>query len=275
MGRALFVRRQESNAVNLFRYRDAALSLALLNLRLRYNHTLIGAAWSLVNPLFFMLIFTFVFSVLLPNDTPDFPVFVLSALLAWNYFQAAISNAAISVTNGRGLVLKIAFPRAVLPLAAILTELVTFSLALSVVVGVLYLSGRGLGAGLLALPLLVLLLTLLAVGVGLGLAALNVRLRDTQEFLSVFLFGWFFMTPILYRLESIPAERELLGISARTFVQVINPLSPLITAFRQAIYEQRFPDLSLLGNAALSACALFIVGVLIFGRASRTFAETL
>lgn len=76
--------------MSLWRYRDAVLSLTFLNLRLRYNNTLIGAAWSLVNPLFFTLIFTFVFTVLLPNQTPDFPLFVLSALLAWNYFQAAV-----------------------------------------------------------------------------------------------------------------------------------------------------------------------------------------
>jgi ABC-type polysaccharide/polyol phosphate export permease len=261
--------------MNLLRYRDAALSLALLNLRLRYNNTLIGAAWSLVNPLFFTLIFTFVFTVLLPNETPDFPVFVLSALLAWNYFQAAVLNAAGSVTNGRGLVLKIAFPRAVLPAAAILTELVTFSLALGVVVALLYLSGRGLGAGLLALPLLIALLTCLASGLGMLFAALNVYLRDTQEFLGVFMFGWFFVTPIIYSLEAIPPERMVLGVSARTLIQIVNPLSPLISAFRQAIYERRLPDLELLGAAALAALFFWLLGALIFGRASRHFAEAL
>ncbi|PJF35228.1 MAG: hypothetical protein CUN49_11620 [Candidatus Thermofonsia Clade 1 bacterium] len=261
--------------MSLWRYRDAALSLALLNLRLRYNNTLIGASWSLVNPLFFTLIFTFVFTVLLPNETPDFPVFVLSALLAWNYFQAAVVNAAISVTNGRGLVLKIAFPRAVLPAAAILTELVTFSLALSVVIGLLYLSGRGLGTGILALPILVGLLTCLASGLGALLATLNVYLRDTQEFLSVFMFGWFFMTPIIYSLESIPPERLILGMSARTLIQLINPLSPLISAFRQAIYERRFPDLDLISLSALAALFFLAIGARVFGRASRYFAESL
>lgn len=261
--------------MNLLRYRDAALSLALLNLRLRYNNTLIGAAWSLVNPLFFTLIFTFVFTVLLPNETPDFPIFVLSALLPWNYFQAAVLNAAISVTNGRGLVLKIAFPRAVLPAAAILTELVTFSLALSVVIALLYLTNRGLGAGLLALPFLAALLTCLASGLGMLFAALNVYLRDTQEFLGVFMFGWFFMTPIIYSLEAIPPERMVLGVSARTLIQIVNPLSPLISAFRQAIYERRLPDPELFGAAALAALLFWLLGAFVFGRASRRFAEAL
>lgn len=261
--------------MSLWRYRDAVLSLTFLNLRLRYNNTLIGAAWSLVNPLFFTLIFTFVFTVLLPNQTPDFPLFVLSALLAWNYFQAAVLNAAISVTNGRGLVLKIAFPRAVLPAAALLTELVTFCLALSAVLALLYLTGRGLGAGLLALPLLIALLTCLAGGLGLLCAALNVYLRDTQEFLSVFLFGWFFMTPIIYSLEAIPPERTIAGVSARALIQLINPLSPLISAFRQAIYERRLPDADLIGASALAAALFWLIGAWVFGRASRRFAEAL
>ncbi len=261
--------------MSLWRYRDAVLSLALLNLRLRYNNTLIGAAWSLVNPLFFTLIFTFVFTVLLPNETPDFPIFVLSALLAWNYFQAAVIGAAISVTNGRGLVLKIAFPRAVLPAAAILTELATFCLALSAVLALLHLTGRGIGVGLLALPPLIGLLTCLAGGLGMIFAALNVYLRDTQEFLSVFMFGWFFMTPIIYGLEAVPPERTIAGVSARALIQLINPLSPLISAFRQAIYERRLPDAELVGASVLAALVFLSIGALIFGRASRHFAESL
>ncbi|GAB4550717.1 MAG: hypothetical protein OHK0023_16990 [Anaerolineae bacterium] len=261
--------------LSLWRYRDAALSLTWLNLRLRYNHTLLGAAWSLVNPLFFMAIFTFVFTHLLPSDIPNYPIFILSALLAWNYFQAALMNMCISITEGRSLITKIAFPRAILPLSALLTELVTFLLALGVFLGILLLLRYDLGTGIFALPLLVMLLSLIAAGMGLILAALNVRLRDTQAFLGVFLFGWFFMTPILYTLDQIPLDRLILGMPARSLIQVINPLSAIISAFRQAIYEARFPDSELLLISALAALIALANGAFAFSRTSRSFAERL
>lgn len=259
----------------LWRYRDAVYSLALLNLRGRYNNSFLGAAWSLVNPLFFMAVFTFVFTQLLPSETPNYPVFALSALLPWNYFQAALLGTTVSVTGARGLVTKLAFPRAILPLAAVLTEAVTFSLALGVVLIVLIVIGQGAGLALFALIPLVGILTVLALGLGMVLAALNVQLRDTQEFLNVFLFGWFFMTPIIYTLDRIPADRLLAGIPARLLIQVVNPLAPLVTAFRQVIYERRFPDWELILIGGVVAGVVFSVGVLIFGWRARTFAEAI
>lgn len=258
----------------LWRYRDAVISLAWLNLRARYNNSLLGAAWSLVNPLFFMAVFTFVFTQLLPSETPNYPIFALSALLPWNYFQAALIGATASVTNARGLVTKLAFPRAILPLAAVFTEMVTFGLALGAVLAVLTVLGQGPGVAIFALLPLIVILTVFALGLGMALAALNVRLRDTQEFLNVFLFGWFFLTPIIYALDRIPPDRVIMGIPARVLIQVMNPLAPLVTAFRQVIYEQRFPDAALIVIGGGVAGCVLIGGALIFGWRARTFAES-
>lgn len=264
-----------TNTHSLWRYRDAVYNLALLNLRLRYSNSLLGALWSLLNPLFFMLVFTFVFTELLASPIPNFPVFVLSALLPWNYFQAMLNSMTVSVTNARDLIARLNFPREILPLAAALTELVTFSVALSAITLVLTLTGQGPGIALLALPLLVVLMTLFAAGVGLALAAINVRLRDVQEFMGVFLFGWFFLTPIVYSLDSIPAGRQILGLDARALVQVVNPIAPLVAAFRQVLYERHWPDASSTGYAALMSLIVFAAGFALFRRLRRGFAETM
>jgi lipopolysaccharide transport system permease protein len=260
---------------DFWRYRDAIRAFAALNLRLRYSSTALGFLWSLANPIFLTGVFTLVFTVLTPSGITNFPVFALSAILPWNFFQSALLASIASITNGRDLIQKLPFPREILPLSYILSELVNFVLALSAIVLIFSIFGLFPGAPLIVLPLLVLILVLFTAGVGLLLATVNVRLRDTQEFMGVFLFGWFFLTPIVYPLSAIPADRMLGEIPLRTIVQVFNPMSALITGFRSVIYEQQFPDMAGVLGVGVLSMALFVVGYLAFKRSSGDFAEAI
>jgi lipopolysaccharide transport system permease protein len=260
---------------DFWRFRSAIRAFATLNLRLRYSNTALGFLWSLANPLFLMSIFTFVFTVLTPNGIVNFPVFALSGILPWNFFSTTLSASIVSITNGRELISKVPFPREILPISYVLSELTNFILALSAVTLVFGLFGLWPGWKLLALPLLIAILLLFTMGVGLLLATVNVRLRDTQEFISVFLFGWFFLTPVVYPIENIPLGRLFLGIELRTLVQFINPMSAIVTGFRRVLYNHEWPDWGTLAVVTLISAVIFVVSYSVFRRASPGFAEAI
>jgi len=259
---------------DIWRYREAVRALALLSLRVRYNNSFLGFLWSLGNPMFFAAIFTFVFTVVTPSGIKNFPIFVLSALLPWNFFQTGMMAALASISGGRELITKLPFPREILPLANVLAESVNFSAAMFVVTLLLIPLGLWPGNGVLLLPLLIILLALFTAGVGMLLATLNVWLRDTEEFMKVFTFGWFFLTPIVYSLDTIPATRLFLGIPVHDLVLGINPISTLIIAFRDILYTPEvIPSLSLMASATAISLITFVVGYLVFRRSSARFAE--
>ena len=263
------------SVADLWFYRDAVRALALLSLRVRYNNSVLGFLWSLGNPLFFMLIFTFVFTVLLPNNVPNYPIYVLSGLMSWNFFQGGMMAAMASITNGRELITKLSFPREILPLSSVLAEFVNYSMALVTIIIVLALIGQApnLLLTLLTLPLLMILLALFTSGVGLLLGRINIRLRDTEEFMKVFTFGWFFLTPVVYSFDSIPPDRQFLNVSFRTWIQIMNPMAEFVTGFRRVIYEREWPGTRLLAGLTLVSLVVFIVGFVVFRRASAGFAE--
>lgn len=264
-----------SNVRELWRYRDAMRAFASLNLRLRYSNTALGFLWSLANPLFLTTVFTFVFTVLTPSGITNFAIFALSALLPWNFFQTALLACIVSVTNGRDLIQKLPFPREILPISYVLSELLNFILALSAVIVIFSAFGQFPGLPLIALPFLIVILVMFTTGVGLLLATINVRLRDTQEFMTVFLFGWFFLTPIVYPLTSIPEDRMIIGVSLRTIVQVVNPMSAIVTGFRAVIYDHNWPSLIPTAIVSVISLILFVLGYVVFKRSSVGFAEAI
>jgi len=269
----LYRRLWRYSLADLWRYRDAVRGLTLLSLRMRYNNSILGFLWSLGNPLFFLVIFAFVNQVMFANRTPNYSIFALSALIPWNFFQAGIMSSMNSITGGRYLLTKLPFPREILPLSGILAELVNSSMALLVIIVIDLLVERTLSPALLLLPLLVALLALFTAGVGLLLATANVWLRDTQEFMAVFTFGWFFLTPIIYSITAVPVDQTFLGVPLRTIIQVLNPMSAIVIAFRTVIYDHTAPDGGQLLLITLLAFGSATIGLLVFRRASIHFAE--
>ncbi len=263
------------SVADLWHYRDAVRALALLSLRVRYNNSFFGFLWSLGNPLFFMLIYTFVFTVVLPTSVANYPIFVLSGLMPWNFFQGGMMAGIGSITGGRELITKLPFPREILPLSGVLAEFVNFAMALLAILLVLILLGQApdLLLLLVTLPPLMLLLTLFTSGIGLLLGRLNVRLRDTEEFMKVFTFGWFFLTPVVYSFTSIPVDRTFLNVPLRTLFQILNPMASFVTAFRRVIYQHTWPGTVTLLGLTLVSVVMFGIGFVVFRRASAGFAE--
>ena len=222
----------------LLAHREVLVNLVRKELKVKYTASVLGAVWSLLNPVVFLAVFSFLVSVL-GNLIPDFPVFLLSGLLAWNFFANALQTGARSVIDNANLVKKIAFPREILPLAAVGVALFDFVLQSVVLLVVIVVSGHGLTATSVWLyPLAIATLLVLTIALTLWVAALNVRYRDVGHLLGLALLVWFWFTPIVYQgwlVQQKLAPVRVLGVDAFT-LYLLNPLADIVLAFQRALY---------------------------------------
>ena len=183
--------------LELVKYRELVRNLVIRDIKLRYRNSVLGFAWSLGNPLLMMGVYTVLFTILMPNNViPKFPIFILCALLPWNYFNTTIMGAIDSIVGNAHLIKKVYFPREALPLAIVLANLVNFLLALIVLFAMLFAFRVQLSPWALYLPLIIFIQTIFILGLSLIFATLNVFYRDTKIIMEVGMMAWFFLTPV-------------------------------------------------------------------------------
>lgn len=277
----------------LGRAREILSNLVRKEVKVKYKSSLLGVAWSMLNPILYLAVFSLVFTVVLPRGVPHFAIYLLSGLLPWSLFSTALAMSARSVVDNGNLVNKVYFPREVLPLASLGTALVDLVLeAVVLAVFMLAFAYDFWGANLLLLPLSFVALLLFTAAMGLWVSALNVRYRDTQHLLSVALLLWFWFTPIVYPsglLYETLGTREVLGVSAFHLV-LANPMVGIVMGFQRALYRVVSPvgaDGPVLAPVSLGWLALLVGGVAVgslvllwlawrtFFRMSGDFAEEL
>jgi lipopolysaccharide transport system permease protein len=253
----------------LWRFRELVYFLALRDIKVRYKQTALGVAWVLLQPLLAMGIFSIIFGGIarLPSEGVPYPLFVVAGLVPWFYFANATSGASGSVVGNTQLISKVYFPRLVIPLAAVLANLVDLSVGLGLVIALLVGFGLAPGVQILALPLLVLLVVLTALGVSVWLSALDVQYRDVRYAVPFFIQVWLFATPVIYPASQVPeAWRPLIAL---------NPMAGVIEAFRWALLGSAQPPVALLGTSVAVVAALLASGLLYFRRMERTFADVI
>ena len=258
-------------------------------LKVKYKNSALGFVWSMLNPALYLVVYYVVFQLILKNGLPYFTIYLLSGLLVWNLFSAALAGATGSVVGNSALIKKVDFPREVLPLAAIGAALVHFFLQTLVLFGALAVFRFNVNWGYL--PLIVpalLVLLLLAAAIGILLSAINVYMRDMQHMLELLLLAWFWGTPIIWYFGLVDT-----GGRNRDALLLINPVASVTLTFQRAIYgrvnftdsagvvHKIIPDytiaqhLGLLGAVALASLAILWVAFVVFGRLEGNFAEEL
>jgi lipopolysaccharide transport system permease protein len=257
-------------AREVWAYRDLLLNLVQRDLSVRYRRSVLGFMWSFLNPLLMMLVFTIVFMVVKPLSVRSYPLFVLAGLLPWNFTAGALSAAVRSITGSANLIDKVYFPREVLPLAAVLSNLVNFLLSLVVFIPLAWLLGGRFSEWTLALPLVILVHVVLVTGLALLLSTLNVFYRDTELVLDVAITAWFFLTPIFYELELLP--NQLLGFDVWRVVYTLNPMATLVTDYRYILLYE-YPVIRHTLISFVTGLVLLAVGWFVFRRFSPSFAE--
>jgi ABC-type polysaccharide/polyol phosphate export permease len=228
-----------SNVRELVRYRELILNLVTRDLKARYKNSVLGFFWSLVNPLLMMVVFSIVFTYMMPNlSVSHFPVFALCGILPWNFFTASVMGSVNSIVGSAHLVKKVYFPREVLPISTVLANLVNFMLALIVLGVMLYVAGIRLTRWALLLPAIIFVQLLFTLGLALILSTLNVYYRDTAMIMDVLLLAWFFLTPVMYPIEILPQQGMLFGLNVpvQRLTYILNPMASLIASYRSILY---------------------------------------
>jgi len=260
----------------LWLYRELIYNLVVRDLKARYKNSVLGIAWSWLNPLMMMVVYTVVFNVLAGRSgIPDYPVFILSALLPWNLFSASVSQATNSIVGSASLIKKIYFPREVLPLSVVLGNAVNFLISLPVFFGLALAMGRPITVWVVLLPVILLIQLAFTVGVGLITSTLNVFYRDTQLIMNVLLMAWFFLTPIFYPITTVPESYTLWGVtfSPRIWLRRLNPMASIIASYQDILYWGAPTGWDFLLRTAVTSLAILVVGYLIFLRYSPRFGE--
>lgn len=256
---------QSRRRQRLIYYRDLVYELVVRDLKLLYKRSMLGVAWTFINPLLQLAVFAFVFQTVLRVNIPQYASFAFSGLLVWTWTQTALFQATALITSNRALVRQPGFPIAVLPIITVTTGLIHFLLALPVLLIFLAIDEVQLTASILFLPLLLILQFVLTVSFAYPLAALNVTFRDTQHTLGVILQLLFYLLPIFYTLDQVPDR--LRGLYQ------LNPMVLLLNAYRAILLAGKTPDWGSLFWVAILVVCLLPLGYRIFKRQSQRFVE--
>jgi lipopolysaccharide transport system permease protein len=252
---------------DLVRYRDLFASLVRRDLRAKYKGSVLGLAWSLAHPVVLMLVYLLVFSILLRIQTADYEhywLFLLAGLPVWVFFATSLQAASRSLLENANLIRKVRFPRQLVPLSMVATQLVGFAvmLAIVVVLSLVYVP-EARDTVWLAFPL-ALLAVLLVAGLSLAVASLNAIYRDVEHLVAALLLPWFFLTPVLYSLEGIPAVQDHPRLV--DLIHWANPLTPPIEAIRDPLFFGVAPSAGDVVYLAVAAALSLAVGAVVFNR---------
>jgi lipopolysaccharide transport system permease protein len=266
----------------LWAYRHLVQSLVVRDLKVRYKNSVLGFFWSLVSPLLMMLVFWVVFGFFMGQTAiKAYQVFVLVAILPWNWFSTSVAGGINSIVGNAALINKVYFPREVLPISIVLSELANFLLAVPVLLLITVLSGIPLTVHALWLPVIIAIQALFTVGIVLWLSTANVYYRDTAMIMDVVLLAWFFLTPIVYPMTNLATVMVPIGgteVSAMRLAYIFNPMASLISSYRVVLYGSpegppAQPDLLFLGRTAVTALVILAIGYAVFLRHSGRFGE--
>lgn len=252
----------------LFQFRELLGVLVWRDIKVRYRQTLLGVIWVVAQPLLTMLIFTVLFNRVAKIQAGDVPysLFVMSALVPWTFFSAAVSSASNSLIGSAHLISKVYFPRMIVPASSVAGGLVDMGVTLGIVLVMALWYGTSLSPWLAFLPVVALLTTLFAFGCGLWLSALNVEYRDIRVVVPFVLQIWMYITPVAYPASVLPPKFR--------FLVDANPMTGLIDAFRGTILGTPIPWPAL-AYSTVFTLTIVITGAFYFRRVERQFADVL
>jgi len=241
------------------------LQFALKDFKIRYTHSVLGYAWSVLNPLLFSLIYFLVFRVFIRFDVPNYPGYLLLGIVLWNFFAEGSANGVGSLLARSGIISKVAMPRHVVVLAAIVNTLLTFAINLVVLAGLLWATGTPVSWSLLSFPVLIADLIVLTLGISLLLSPLHVRFHDVGYLWGVAVQIGFWLTPIIYQPTMMPKQWS--------WLVTYNPMARIVLYSRQAVIYGTWPDWIGVTKTSVVALALLVIGWLSFQRLQPRLVE--
>jgi homopolymeric O-antigen transport system permease protein len=250
---------------DVYRYRELLGNLFRRDLQAKYRGSLLGVLWTVANPIMLMGVYLLVFGVVWPSpfaEGGNYPLFLLSGLALWTFFAAAVQSATRSMLDNANLIRKTRFPRQLVPLSVVFAHLVSFAVMLALLLVINFIAlPRVRGTEWLAIPLAALFVGVVC-GLGLLVASLNVLFRDVEFIVASALVPLFFLTPILYGLDTVSEKHERIGNA----IHWLNPLSPAVEAVRAPLFLGELPHWTDALYLAVSCVVSLALGAWVFNR---------
>ena len=252
----------------IFNYRDMIFSLVRRELRGRYQKSVLGMLWTLLNPLAQIAVYTFVFTVIFPNNLENYYIYLTAGLVPWTFFNESLSQGTGSIVANADMTKKIYFPREVLTISSVAAKFVNLMLAFLIVFAFILFSGIGIDFRVIwLLPVVMIAEFLTALGLTLLFSAVTVYLRDMEYIVGVFLMAWIWATPIMYTVDNLPP--------AIYHLLLVNPMTPIVMIYHDLLYYQSFPSVPMLLAVVIEGIALTVLGEAVFVKLEGNFAEEL
>lgn len=249
----------------IYTYRHMLFTLVKQDINGRYKGSIFGFLWTLLNPLFMLLVYSIVFQFVFRSDIENYPIYLFICLMPWNAFNNMIGAGTTCVSNNASILKKVYFPREVLPLSVVISNTIQYFFSVVIIFIALLVSGVGISWYALLLPLVVLVQITFAFGLILMLSAANVYVRDVQYMMNPIMMIWMYASPILYSITMVP-EKWL-------WLYKLNPMVSILQGYQNILYDQTLPDFKSLGIVFLVSLVICIIGYLIFNKLQRRFAE--
>jgi lipopolysaccharide transport system permease protein len=257
----------------IWRYRDLLMLFVRRDFVAKFKQTLLGPAWFFIQPLFTMIMYTFIFGKIagLPTDGVPQPLFYLAGITAWNYFQTCLTSTSNTFTANSNLFGKVYFPRAITPLSIILSNLIQFGIQLSLFLMLYFyylISGARVtpNATLFLFPILVLTMGFMGLGLGMIISAMTTKYRDLQYLVQFGVQLLMYATPVVYPLSKIPGKYKWFIMS--------NPMSGIVETFKYSFLSSGYFSCKLLCYSVVFTVLIFFMGLLVFNRTEKNFMDT-
>lgn len=257
----------------LLAYRELVVNLTARDLKLRYKRSVLGVAWSFLNPVLMMAIYTVVFSLLLRAvKAENYWALVLSGVLTWTFFSNSLVSASAAFVRNPNLITKVAFPLEALPISAVLAQFVNFLITLALLLVILVGGRIDLGPSLLLLPLVVVSQLAFTLGLAILLATVTVHLRDVEHLVGIALTALFYISPVLY-----PLDAAALPASAARFLPWLrlNPLAWYLDCYHSILYHGTWPDPLMLGLSVGAGIVVLGSSYAVFNRLRPRLPESI
>lgn len=250
---------------NLYEYRELLKTNVKKDIRGKYKGSFLGVLWSFLNPLLMVAVYAIVFPYIMRVKTENYLQYLICGVIPWTFFTTVMNIGMGSIKNNANIIKKVYFPREILPISASLSGLVNFLISCVIILLFCLFGGLGISFHLLLLPIIALFQLGLQTGLVLGLSAINVYIQDTEYIIQFVINMLFYGTPILYPVTLFPEGLR--------FLLYLNPFTHIVTAYRDIFMYHTLPNIYSLLYVLIIAIICFVLGMVIFRKLEKGFAE--
>lgn len=249
----------------LYQYRQLLKSNVRKEIRGKYKGSFLGVLWSFVNPLLMTLVYAIVFPFILKNSQEHYVTFLITGIIPWTFFTACISQGTNTILINGGIIKKVYFPREILPISVVTSALINFLISCLIIFIFLIFSGIGFSYYILFLPIIIIIQYILQLGILFITSSVDVYIRDAEYIINFFVQMLFYATPVLYSSSLFPEN-------IRWFLN-LNPMTQIINGYRDILFYQKMPNLNWLGFVFVISMVVLGIGIIVFKKLEKGFAE--